>query len=129
MVGLPDCAREQLVYRYRWHAESLTMNSGNESLLAAVREGILISEIYSELATTSPADRLTLLSWRRELQATAFMALAMRRRPIGALELAARSVIDDPRWLLDLLRCGSLAVGRRARTKFRTLLARAGIRK
>jgi glycosyltransferase involved in cell wall biosynthesis len=129
MVGLPDCAREQLVYRYRWHAESLTMNSGNESLLTAVKEGILIADIYSELATTSAADRLTLLSWRRELRATAFMALAMRRRPIGALELAAHSVIDDPKWLLDLLRCGSLAVGRRARTKFRTLLARAGTRK
>jgi glycosyltransferase involved in cell wall biosynthesis len=128
MVGLPDCAREQLVYRYRWHAESLTMNSGNESLLAAVREGILIADIYSELATTSPADRLTLLSWRRELRATAFMALAKRRRPIGALELAAHSVIDDPRWLLDLLRCGSLALGRRARTKIRTLLASAGTR-
>jgi glycosyltransferase involved in cell wall biosynthesis len=129
MVGLPDCAREQLVYRYRWHAESLTMNSGNESLLAAVREGILIADIYSALATTSPADRLTLLSWRRELRATAFMALAMKSRPIGALEVAAHSVIDDPRWLLDLLRCGSLAVGRRARTKIRTLLARAGTRK
>jgi glycosyltransferase involved in cell wall biosynthesis len=129
MIGLPDCAREQLVYRYRWHAESLTMNSGNESLLTAVKEGILIADIYSELATTSAADRLTLLSWRRELRAIAFMALAMRRRPIGALELAAHSVIDDPKWLLDLLRCGSLAVGRRARTKFRTLLARAGTRK
>ena len=47
------------------------MNIGNESLLAAVTEGILIAEIYSDLATTSPADRLTLRSWRRELVATA----------------------------------------------------------
>jgi glycosyltransferase involved in cell wall biosynthesis len=125
MVDLPDCAREQLVYRYRWHAESLTMNSGNESLLSAVREAILIADIYSGLATTSPADCLTLLSWRRELLATAFMALALRK-PAQALEMAAHTVVEDPGWLFDLLRCGTLAVGRRIRTKFRTLFAKTG---
>jgi glycosyltransferase involved in cell wall biosynthesis len=127
MVDIPDCAREQLVYRYRWHAESLTMNSGNESLLAAFMEAILIAELYSGLVTTSPADRLTLLSWRRELLATAFMARAMRR-PTQALDLAVKAVNDDPRWLLDLLRCGTLAVGRRMRTTFRKLLARTNVR-
>jgi len=122
MVDLPDCSSEQLVYRYRWHAGSLTMNSGNESLLLAVTEAIRIAEIYSDLAMTSPADRSTLLSWRRELLATAFMACAMRR-PTQALELAVQAVSDDPRWLLDLFRCGTLAVGRRMRTAFRKLRA------
>ena len=122
MVEIPDRAREELVYRYRWHADSLTMNRGNESLLLAVTEAILIAEIYSELAMTSPADRLTLLDWRRELFAIAFMACGLRR-PIQALELAVHSVDDDPRWLLDLLRCGTLAVGRRIRTTFRKLSA------
>jgi glycosyltransferase involved in cell wall biosynthesis len=122
MVEIPDRAREELVYRYRWHADSLTMNRGNESLLLAVTEAILITEIYSELAMTSPADRLTLLDWRRELYATAFMACALRR-PIQAMELAVHAVNDDPRWLLDLLRCGTLAVGRRIRTTFRKLRA------
>jgi glycosyltransferase involved in cell wall biosynthesis len=120
MVEIADRAREELVYRYRWHADSLTMNRGNESLLLAVTEAILIAEIYSELAMTSPADRLTLLDWRRELFATAFMACALQR-PAQALELAAHAVNDDPRWLLDLLRCGTLAVGRRIRTAFRKL--------
>jgi glycosyltransferase involved in cell wall biosynthesis len=128
MVDLPDCAREQLVYRYRWHAESLTMNSGNESLLAAVREAILIAEIYSELATTSPADRLTLLSWRRELRATAFMAFVAMRRPAQALEWAVSATSDDPQWLVDLLRCGTFAVGRRTRTAFRKLLVRTNLK-
>jgi glycosyltransferase involved in cell wall biosynthesis len=127
MVDISDCAREQLVYRYRWHAESLTMNSGKESLLAAFMEAILIAEIYSELATTSRADRLTLLSWRRELLATAFMARAMIR-PTQALELAVHEANEDPRWLLDLLRCGTLAIGRRMRTTFRNLLARTKLR-
>jgi glycosyltransferase involved in cell wall biosynthesis len=126
MVDLPDCASEQLVYRYRWHADSLTMNSGNESLLAAVKEAILIAEIYSDLPTTPPADRLTLLSWRRELLATAFMARAVRS-PAQALELAVRLTNDDPRWLHDLLRCGTLAVGRRIRTAFRKLFAGTNI--
>ena len=120
MVEIADRAREELVYRYRWHADSLTMNRGNESLLLAVTEAILIAEIYSELAMTSPADRLTLLDWRRELFATAFMACALQR-PAQALELAVHAVNDDPRWLLDLLRCGTLAVGRRIRTAFRKL--------
>ena len=127
MVAIPDCAIGQLVYRYRWHNESLTMNGGNESLFAAVMEAILIAEIYSGLATTSAADRLTLLTWRRELLATAFMTRAMKR-PIEALELAVRAASDDPRWLLDLFRCGTSAVGRRIRTKFRKLLANAEIR-
>jgi glycosyltransferase involved in cell wall biosynthesis len=123
MVDIPDCSSEQLVYRYRWHAESLTMNSGNESLLAAVMEAILIAEIYSDLTTSSAADRLTLLSWRRELLAGAFMARAMIR-PTQALELAVHATYNDPRWLLDLFRCGTSAVGRRMRTTFRKLLAR-----
>ncbi|MBV8142696.1 MAG: glycosyltransferase [Verrucomicrobia bacterium] len=124
MVGIPDSASEQVVYRYRWHAQSLTMNGGNESLLAALREAILIAEIYAALGTTAPADRLTLVSWRRELLATAFMLRAMRR-PNEALGLAVHEVNDDPRWLLDVLRCGTLAVGRRMRTTFRRLLALA----
>jgi glycosyltransferase involved in cell wall biosynthesis len=124
MVGIPDSASEQLVYRYRWHAQSLTMNGGNESLLAALLEAILIAEIYAELGTTPPADRLTLLSWRRELLATTFMVRALRR-PDQALRLAVSEVNDDPRWLMDVVRCGTLAVGRRMRTTFRKLLARA----
>jgi glycosyltransferase involved in cell wall biosynthesis len=125
MVDLPDCARKELVYRYRWHAGSLTMNGGNESLLAAIREAILIADIYSKLATTSRADRVTLLSWRRELLATALMAMALRS-PMQAMELAVHVVKGDPGWLLDLLRCGTLAVGRRIRTKFRILRSRRG---
>jgi glycosyltransferase involved in cell wall biosynthesis len=128
MVDLPDCARAQLVYRYRWHAGSLTMNGGNESLLVAVREAILIADIYSELATTSRADRETLLSWRRELLATAFMAVALQS-PTQAMDLAVRAAREDPGWLLALLRCGTLAVGRRIRTKFRSLRAKRGIGK
>ena len=81
------------------------MNGGNESLLVAVREAILIADIYSELATTSPADRLTLLSWRRELLATAFMAVALRS-PAQAVEMAVHAVAEDPRWLLDLFDAG-----------------------
>jgi glycosyltransferase involved in cell wall biosynthesis len=124
LVEVPDAANEQLVYRYRWHADSLTMNGGSDSLLAAINEGILISEIYSDLPTTIPADRLTLIAWRRELQATAFMAHVVQRRPIRALKLAERAFRDDPKWMIDLARCGTLATGRRSRTAFRRFLAR-----
>jgi glycosyltransferase involved in cell wall biosynthesis len=124
LVEVPDAANEKLVYRYRWHADSLTMNGGSDSLLAAINEGILISEIYSDLPTTIPADRLTLMAWRRELQATAFMAHVVQRRPIRGLELAQRAFHDDPKWMIDLARCGTLAAGRRSRTAFRTFLAR-----
>jgi len=123
LLEIPDVANKQLFYRYRWHAGSLTMNAGNDSLLAAINEGILISDIYSDLATTTPADRLTLIAWRRELLATAFMAHAVQRKPIRALGLAGRAFRDDPKWIIDLLRCGALAVGRRSRTAFRKVLA------
>src|SRR6516165_4599434 len=116
LIDIPDVANKQLFYRYRWHADSLTMNAGSDSLLAAINEGILISDIYSDLATTKPADRLTLITWRRELLATAFMAHAVQRRPVRALDLAKQALRDDPRWMIDLFRCGTLAVGRRSRT-------------
>ena len=124
LLEIPDVANEQLFYRYRWHADSLTMNAGSDSLLAAINEGILISDIYSDLAATMPADRLTLIAWRRELLAIAFMAHAVNRRPFQALRLAGSAFRDDPRWAFDLLRCGTLAVGRRSRTAFRKVLAR-----
>src|SRR6516162_187678 len=124
LLDVPDAANERLFYRYRWHADSLTMNRGNDSLLAAINEGILISDIYSGLATTTPADRSTLIAWRRELLATAFMAHTVQRRPVRALDLAKQALRDDPRWMIDLLRCGTLAVGRRSRPAFRKVLAR-----
>jgi glycosyltransferase involved in cell wall biosynthesis len=124
LLQIPDAANEQLFYRYRWHADSLTMNGGSDSLLAAINEGILISDIYSDLATTVPAERATLIAWRRELLATAFMAHAVQQRPIRALDLAERAFRDDPKWMIDLLRCGSLAIGRRSRTAFRRFLSR-----
>jgi glycosyltransferase involved in cell wall biosynthesis len=124
LLDVPDVPNKQLFYRYRWHADSLTMNRGNDSLLAAINEGILISDIYSDLATTAPGDKSTLISWRRELLATAFMANAAQRRPVRALDLAKRALRDDPKWMIDLLRCGTLAMGRRSRTAFRKVLAR-----
>jgi glycosyltransferase involved in cell wall biosynthesis len=123
LLDVADAVNDRLFYRYRWHADSLTMNPGNDSLLAAINEGILISEIYSDLATTAPGDRSTLIAWRRELLATACMVHAIQRRPVQALGLAKRALSDNPKWMIDLLRCGTLAVGRRSRTAFRKVLA------
>ena len=124
LLEVPETATEHLVYRYRWHADSLTLNGGSDSLMAAVNEGILISDIYVDLPFTSLQQRRALAAWRRELQATAFMVHAVQRRPVQALRLADRVVRADPGWIVDLLRCGALAIGRRSRTALRKSLAR-----
>ncbi len=118
LAGLRDFATPELYYRYRWHPGSLTMNSGNDSLLAAIQEGIKISKIYETVVPQK--DRVTLKAWRRELNAIAFMIHLLRRRPSSALSLARLNLQEDPQWAIDLTRCGTLAVARRLRTAWRS---------
>ncbi|MBV9673223.1 MAG: glycosyltransferase [Verrucomicrobia bacterium] len=118
LADLRDIATPELYYRYRWHSGSLTMNSGNDSLLAAIQEGIKISKIYD--TKVSQKDRGTLKAWRRELNAVAFMIHLLRRRPSSAFSLAKTNLQEDPSWAIDLTRCGTLAVARRLRTAWRS---------
>ena len=125
LAGVSDHPIEKLFYRYRWHAGSLTMNAGNESLLTAINESLRITEEYGDLGIITSRDRAVLRAWRRELQATVFMIQTIQGKPGEAFMRARVAFTEDPRWILDLCRCGTQAVGRRIRTLFRSVLANA----
>ena len=42
----PDAPITRVLYRYRWHPGSLTMNAGNASLLQGMRDGVEIARRY-----------------------------------------------------------------------------------
>jgi glycosyltransferase involved in cell wall biosynthesis len=124
LAGISDYPIERLFYRYQWHAGSLTMNSGNTTLLKAINESVKIADEYRSLSSISSRDRSVLEAWRRELQATVFMIHAVQGKPGAAFDMAAEALKEDPRWIFDLLRCGTQSVGRRVRTLLRTVLAK-----
>jgi glycosyltransferase involved in cell wall biosynthesis len=123
--GVSDYPVERLFYRYRWHAGSLTMNAGNQSLLQAMKESLKIADEYADSEAVSSNDKAILRAWRREIQATIFMIQAVQGKPGEAYRSARESLSQDPRWLLDLLRCGTQAIARRGRTLVRSVLANA----
>lgn len=123
LAGISDDPTERLFYRYQWHAGSLTMNSGNMTLLRAIEEGVKIADQYRDLVSLSSHDRSVLEAWRRELQATVVMIHAVQGNPGAAFDNAAAALREEPRWIFDLLRCGTRSIGRRARTLFRSVLA------
>jgi glycosyltransferase involved in cell wall biosynthesis len=123
LAKISDDSVERLFYRYQWHAGSLTMNSGNTTLLKAIYEGVKIADQYRSLPSLSSHDRSILQAWRRELQATVVMIHAVQCNPGAAFDNAAAALKEDPRWIFDLLRCGTQSIGRRARTLIRSVLA------
>lgn len=125
LSGASDYSLRKLFYRYRWHAGSLTMNAGNQSLLSALLESLDIAGEYGRSQAVSARDKTILRAWRRELQATAFMVQAIQGQPAGALTSARAALGEDPRWFLTVLRCGTLALARRTRTFIRSALAHA----
>jgi glycosyltransferase involved in cell wall biosynthesis len=120
-AGMRDVSTSQLFYRYRWHATSLTMNAGNASMLRAVDDGLAIIEEIRHAHHLDFEQEAVLSEWWRELQATKVMTFAVMGKASAAINSAALSMKKDPRWLLTFLRCGSLAVGRRMRTSWRTV--------
>jgi glycosyltransferase involved in cell wall biosynthesis len=121
LAGISDNAIEKIFYRYQWHSGSLTMNAGSRTLLKAINESVRIAETYRNLPSLSLRDRSVLETWRRELQATVVMIHAVQGETGAAFNTAAMAFKEDPRWFLDLLRCGTQSIGRRARTLFRTV--------
>jgi len=101
------------------------MNAGNESLLTAINESLRIVEEYGNLEIITSHDRAILRAWQRELQATVFMLQTIQGNAGEALAGARVAFTEDPRWILDLCRCGTQAVSRRIRTLFRSVLANA----
>jgi glycosyltransferase involved in cell wall biosynthesis len=119
LSGIRDVTTPEVVYRYWWHAGSLTMNAGNRSLLTALDDGLRIIKNIRASRLLRPSDDKTLQKWRRELQATMVMVHTVLNDRETALSLAKQSLLTDPYWLFTFLRCGAAAVGRRLRTQSR----------
>jgi len=119
LSGLRDVATPEIFYRYCWHAGSLTMNAGNQSMLRGLHDGLQMVQKIRASRSLLPADDQTLQKWRRDLQATMVLVHTVLRDRGTALSVAKESFLADPRWLFAFLRCGTLAIGRRVRTHLR----------
>lgn len=119
LANTPDAPVANILYRYRWHEGSLTMNAGNSSLSQAQQDGLkIIASLLEDPATTDDQRRI-LAQWRRECAATDVMIQVLN----GRLNRASRSFWpifrQDGLLPITLFRLGLLAVGRRIRTHYR----------
>jgi glycosyltransferase involved in cell wall biosynthesis len=119
LAGVRDICTSEIFYRYFWHTGSLTMNSGNRSMLRGLEDGLEIIRKTRLSGLVGPADDKTLRKWQQELRATMVLVHTVMGDGDKALSVAKESMLADPRWLLTFFRCGAFAAGRRVRTQFR----------
>jgi len=126
LANIPDAPVANIVYRYRWHEGSLTMNAGNSSMSQAQRDGLNI--IASLLADPKINDdqRQILARWRRECVATEIMIQALNRNLARAAAIFLETLSQESLLPFTLWRLGWLAVGRRIRTYYRIFRAEHG---
>ncbi|MEY2609194.1 MAG: hypothetical protein QOH31_7091 [Verrucomicrobiota bacterium] len=116
---LPDAPIAKVLYRYRWHAGSLTMNAGSDSLLLGMQDGRRIIARTIQNFTISGKQLACLDQWGRECQATEVMIGAVQGRLRKALSAWIEGMRQDPRFFFTFFRLGLLAIGRRLRTRWR----------
>jgi len=122
LQGTADVWTSDLYYRYLWHSGSLTMNAGSKTMLRGIEDALEMIRRILESGVSGSADKEVLLEWRRELLATRVLVHAVMNEGVTALTLARELFTVDPRCLLALVRCGTLATGRRVRTQLRRWL-------
>ena len=116
---LPDAPIGKVLYRYRWHAGSLTMSPASDSLLTGMRDGQRIIEHSIKTFPLTSKEKSFLAQWGRECQATEVMIYAVRGRAKEALRAWLEGVRRSPMFVLTSIRLGLFAVGRRIRTWWR----------
>jgi glycosyltransferase involved in cell wall biosynthesis len=116
---LPDAPIAKVLYRYRWHTGSLTMNAGNDTLLTGMQDGRRIIARSIQNFSVSREQLACLNQWGRESQATETMIYAVQGRFREAFSTWLRGLKQDPRFFVTFVRMGLLAVGRRLRTWWR----------
>jgi glycosyltransferase involved in cell wall biosynthesis len=117
--GLPDAPIAKVLYRYRWHAGSLTMNAGSDSLLSGMRDGRRIITRSIQNFAVNREQMACLNQWGRECQATEVMIYAVQGRLREALSTWMEGLRRDPQFCFTFVRLGLLAIGRRLRTWWR----------
>jgi glycosyltransferase involved in cell wall biosynthesis len=126
LANIPDAPVAKILYRYRWHDGSLTMNAGNATLSQAQHEGLtIVTSLLADPSTTGE-QRTVLRQWRRECAATDIMVQVLNRKLSRAATIFLPMFRQEP-WLpFTLFRLGMLAIGRRARTYYRLFHAEHG---
>jgi glycosyltransferase involved in cell wall biosynthesis len=126
LANIPDAPVANILYRYRWHEGSLTMNAGNATLSKAQHEGLtLIASLLAKPAVTDEQRRI-LQQWRRECVSTDVMIQVMNRSFSQAARIFWPVFRQDGLLPLTLFRLGLLAIGRRIRTYYRLVRAEHG---
>jgi glycosyltransferase involved in cell wall biosynthesis len=126
LANIPDAPVANILYRYRWHEGSLTMNAGNSSLSQAQQDGLnIIASLLAEPKITEDQRRI-LGQWRRECVATDVMIQVLNRRVGRAATIFSQTLRQEGLLPFTLMRLGSLALGRRVRTYYRLLRAEHG---
>ena len=119
LANVPDAPVANILYRYRWHEGSLTMNAGNSSLSQAQQEGLnIIASLLADPRITEDQRRI-LGQWRRECIATDVMIQVLNRRLNQAGQIFWPIFRQDGLLPVTLFRLGLLAIGRRIRTYYR----------
>src|SRR5580700_7859215 len=79
LANIPDAPVADILYRYRWHEGSLTMNAGNSSMSQAQRDGLnIIASLLADPTITRDQRRI-LGQWRRECVAIDVMIQVLNR--------------------------------------------------
>ena len=126
LANIPDAPVANILYRYRWHEGSLTMNAGNTTLSKAQHEGLtLIASLLAKPAV-SDEQRSILQQWRRECVSTDVMIQVMNRNFSQAARIFWPVFRQDILLPFSLFRLGLLAIGRRIRTYYRLYRAEHG---
>jgi glycosyltransferase involved in cell wall biosynthesis len=126
LANIPDAPVADILYRYRWHEGSLTMNAGNSSMSQAQRDGLnIIASLLADPMITRDQRRI-LGQWRRECVAIDVMIQVLNRNLGRAVAIFAERFRQESLLPFTLLRLGSLAVGRRVRTYYHLFRAEHG---
>jgi glycosyltransferase involved in cell wall biosynthesis len=112
---LPDAPVAKVLYRYRWHTGSLTMNSGNTTLLAAMNENETIARFYCSFSGLSAADLRNLHTLGKRSAATSLMILALSGAWGEVCRNLVAKIVSDPSFIFVLFRSGTAAIFRRLR--------------
>ena len=124
LAGMPDAPVSRVLYRYRWHSKSLTMNAGDDNLLRGMEDGLTIIQRLKEGGGLGTGQLGLLRRWRRQCVATEVMIQTINRKPARALSTALTELRRDLLFPATLFRLGSLAIARRCRTWYRLFRAK-----
>ena len=126
LANIPDAPVANILYRYRWHEGSLTMNAGNTTLSKAQHEGLKLVLSLLEKPDLTDEQRSILQQWRRECVSTDVMIQVMNRNFSQAGKVFWLVCRRDRLLPFTLFRLGLLAIGRRIRTYYRLFRAEHG---